>query len=247
MRCLVRVLLMLTFSAASVLQAAEVNDLQMELRSLDSLLGEFYEVKPTAWENWDLEKEEWERYQFIIENTAFAVWDHEATPYQILAIYAPTIEEKRRYARMEAKLDQWREHNAVSFQQIYNDERELVFAKYRAIVKNKQPILANITPASKLAIFVNSGKCLTRCTAVMNRVLGTGADLDIYMLNEAREDVVYGWAESARIPIDRVQTQQITLNFDKGLYNQVSSTPDFLTEFPVVYVLKNGTYEKLAL
>lgn len=233
--------------AMSLQVRGEVSQLQMELNSLDGLFGDYNEIKQNVWENWQLEKDEWDRYQTIIDTTPWGIWKHEATPYQLLAAYASTIEEKRRYARMEAKLDQWREHTALSFQQIYNDERELVFAKYSSVVRNLAPVIENVGPGNKIAVFANDTKCLARCIGVMNRLLKTGANLDIYLLNTKVEDEVYKWAADADIPIDRVHTNQITLNFDEGYFNRISSTPMFITEFPVAFVLKNDTWEKLAL
>jgi len=168
--------------------------------------------------------------------------------FQVLAAYASTIAEKRRYARMEAKLDQWREDKAYTFQQIYNNEREIVFAKYRSIVKGYSPTIQNIDPGDKLAMFVDSTDCLARCNAVVSRVLQTGARVDIYMLNTQVENDIFNWAKAANVPVERVHTGQITLNFDSGVFKQVSNLPEFLAEFPVVFSLKNnGTYELIAL
>src|SRR5690606_7862876 len=135
------------------LTQSQVQNLSVESDGLEQVFNDMDAVKATPWENWRLKKEDWERYEFIVENTPWSIWQNSATPYQILAVYADTLEEKRRFARLEAELDQWRERATLRYQNIYNDEREIVFAKVNAVMKSRTPTVDNITPGNKVALF----------------------------------------------------------------------------------------------
>lgn len=214
-------------------------------------LGQFFkdygDLKSTPWENWKLTETEWARYTEILKKTPFAVWQHTATPYQILAAYSKSLEEQRRYARLEAMLDQWREDNALHFQQIYNDEREIVFARYSALARNLSPTIANTGSGDSVAFFTHPGECSPRCVALMQRLLATGAHLDIYVMGAKTDQEIFSWAEAASVPVDRVRVGQITLNFEKGQFKDLSALPEMLVEMPVAYIRRNHGYERLAL
>lgn len=214
---------------------------------LDQFFHDYGELKATPWENWLITEDEWTRYQEILNKTPFGVWQHTATPYQLLAAYAKTTADKRRYARLEAKLDQWREDNALTFQKIYNDEREVVFARYSALVRNLSPTIANTLSSDSVAFFTFPGDCSPRCVALMQRLLATGAHIDIYVMGAASEQEIFSWAESASVPVERVHVGQITLNFEKGEFKKLSSLPELLVEMPVAYIRRDHGYERLAL
>jgi integrating conjugative element protein (TIGR03759 family) len=234
----------------SVAMAAEMSSpLQstVDQHDLDQFFRDYGELKNTHWENWILTEAEWNRYQDILEKTPFGVWQHTATPYQILATYARTLEEKRRYARLEAMLDQWREDKALTFQQIYNDEREVIFARYSALVRNLSPTIANTGSGDSVAFFTYPGGCNPRCVAVMQRLLATGAHIDIYVIGAKTEQEIFAWAEAAKVPVERVRVRQITLNFEKGEFKELSALPEMLVEMPVAYIRRARGYERLAL
>lgn len=214
---------------------------------LNQFFRDYGDLKSTPWDNWKLTEDEWTRYTEILEKTPFGVWQHTATPYQILAAYSNSLEEQRRYARLEAMLDQWREDNALRFQQIYNDEREVVFSRYSALVRNLSPTIANTGSGDSVAFFTHPGECNPRCVALMQRLLSTGAHLDIYVIGAKSEQDIFSWAEAASVPVDRVRVGQITLNFEKGQFKELSALPEMLVEMPIAYIRRSHGYERLAL
>jgi len=241
---------MFLVAASAVSNAADKATLQntsVEQNELRQFFQDYGELKGTAWENWKLTEKEWTRYTEILEKTPFGIWQHTATPYQILAAYSNSLEEQRRYARLEAMLDQWREDNALRFQQIYNDEREVVFARYSALVRNLSPSIANTGSGDSVAFFTHTGECNPRCVALMQRLLSTGAHIDIYVMGAKSEQDIFSWAEAASIPVDRVRAGQITLNFEKGQFKELSALPEMLVEMPIAYIRRSHGYERLAL
>ena len=219
----------------------------VEQNAVSTLFEDLNTVSESPWENWQLEKADWERYEEIVANTPWGTWEHSATPLQILAIYARTYEEKRRYARIEARLDQWREDAVTKYQQIYNDEREIVFARYRELVRGQAPTLENIRIGEHVALFTRPGDCTARCTAVTQRLLKSGAKIDVYVIGAQSDEAIYSWARSAAIPTERVHAGHITLNYNEGLFEDVSNLPATLADLPAAYSVRRGQFERLAL
>lgn len=234
-------------AASNATDKATHQNSSVEQNELRQFFRDYGDLKGTAWENWKLTEKEWSRYTEILEKTPFGIWQHTATPYQILAAYSSSLEEQRRYARLEAMLDQWREDNALRFQQIYNDEREVVFARYSALVRNLSPTIANTGNGDSVAFFTYPGECNPRCVALMQRLLSTGAHIDIYVMGAKSEQDIFSWAEAASVPVDRVRVGQITLNFEKGQFKELSALPEMLVEMPIAYIRRSHGYERLAL
>lgn len=245
-----RLLLSSWLIAASFVAIAETEHTQIQTlkpSEFGALFSGLDEVKVNAWENWGLTEKEWSHYQNILEKTAWGTWEHTMTPLQLLAIYSDSIEEKRRYARLEAKLDQWRQSVAFDYQRIYNSEREIIDAKYKAYIRNRLPTLENLSVNDKVAYFTPGGTCAARCVAMVTRLLKTGAQLDIYVIGVKTQEEVFEWATNADIPVDRVQARQITLNFEHGELTKITQVPTAFADIPVAYVKRVDGYERLAL
>lgn len=188
----------------------------------DSLLSRYSEVhsKPNAY--WQLTDEEWERYQSLNKNSPWAQWRNNASPLAILAHYAPTVEERRRYARIEAELDTWRQYRVTEFQTLYDKERQIVHERYVEWIEKRLPTLSTIKPYEKLRLFVQVGTCDAHCRSLVSRVLKTQAKVDIYLTGATNDEEIFLWAETAGIPVERVKTKEITLNHDGGVFQLVT-------------------------
>lgn len=222
---------------------AATEESHVDISTFESSLKEHAKIHDNAWEYWGLTKEEWERYESIKQKSPWGTWKNEATPLAILSHYSDSMAEKSRYARLEAELDQWRENTVLEFQQIYNKEREIVFAKNAAVIGNRKPELKNIKPSDRILYFVQAGDCNARCRALTNRLLGSSAHIDIFVIDAKVEKDIFAWATNAKIPIDRVHVKQITLNFENSYLAAVTTTPKSLLEFPVAYVQTKNEYK----
>ena len=242
-----KTLLMIIACLSSLAQAEGTAVTRLKVQEFNQIFNGLDEVKANAWENWGLTEKEWQTYEIIKEKTAWASWSNEATPLQLLSIYATDIEEKQRYARLEAKIDQWREDVVFTYQQIYNNEREIVHAKYAAFIKGRRAVVDNVTPSDRIAFFTYAKNCDARCKSVMNRLLKSGAKIDVYVMDDVDQNQVFEWARDANVPIERVQTNQITLNFDQGTFDQISSIPAAFASIPVAYLKSEAGYVRLAL
>lgn len=216
---------------------------RLSVSSFEKSLTDYGKTFTNAWDYWGLTKEEWDKYESIKQKSPWSVWKNEATPLAILSHYSSTIVEKRRYARIAAELDQWRENTVLEWQAIYNKEREIVFAKNAALINARKPTLNNIKAFDRIIFFARAGECDAHCHAVTSRILSTPAHIDIFILNATTESEIYQWAAKANIPIDRVHVKQITLNFENNYLPAITTTPKNLLEFPVAFLQGKNAYE----
>ena len=192
--------------------------------STESLLDRYSQVHTQPNEFWQLTTEEWSRYETLKKNSPWALWDNNSSPLAILAHYSESIEEKRRYARIEAELDTWRQYRVVEFQALYDKERSIVHERYVEWIQKRLPTLASIKPYEKLRLFVQAGHCDVHCRSLMTRVIRTQAKVDIFVLGANTDEQIFTWAESAGVPVERVKTKEITLNHDKGVFSLVTGS-----------------------
>ena len=240
--------LFMTWACNTFGEDSNASRTSIERSDLNKLLGDFSEVKGQEWVNWGLREEEWQRYEYILEKTPWGHWEGHVTPIQVLAIYSSSLQEKRRYARIEAKLDTWREDVVLEYQNIYNQEREIVFAQYASYLKGRRPVIDNVRPTDQLAFFTASKKCEERCKFVMGQLMESGAKVDIYFVGVKEKNHIFEWAAQANIPVERVKTKNITLNFNKGQFESVSKVPSSFADLPAAFMKSDdGAYMRLVL
>lgn len=202
----------------SFAQPSTVKHVQFEPSdSTEELLDKYSEVHAAPNAYWQLTQEEWERYETLKENSPWAAWSNDASPLAILSYYATSFDEKRRYARIEAELDTWRQHSVTQFQTLYDKERTIVHTRYVEFIENRRPTMATLQPQDRLRLFVRAGRCDAQCRPIIARILASQAKTDIYVMGATTPEEIFEWAESASIPVERVKTKEITLNHEAGL------------------------------
>lgn len=218
---------------------------RLKLSEFEQSLNAHGEMRGNQWEYWGLEKNEWDRYLTLIKDSPWGLWKHEATPLAILSHYSDSQAEKHRYARMQAEIDQWRENTVLEWQQIYNREREIIHAKNASIYNSRKPDISRVKARDRILYFVDAGKCEARCTGLTNRLLESGAHLDIFVIGAKDEKEIFAWATEANIPIDRVKVKQITLNFENNYLDNVTTTPRSMVSIPAAYLEMDGGYKRV--
>jgi integrating conjugative element protein (TIGR03759 family) len=197
-----------------------------EKRYLNPVVGQ------PAWDYWGLTEAEWKQYEELKKNSNWSVWEHTASPLALLSHYAQESD-RQRYARIEAELDEWRFNKSMDFQRVYNREREIVHANYVKGWEKRAALLKNLSSVDRTLFFVPAGECNARCTALINPLMNAGVHIDVYVVGATTEAEVFFWAKSAAIPPERTQIKQITLNFETGVLQQISSLPMGLVDLPV--------------
>ncbi len=238
-----KILLVILLSVLSGALIAE--EKRLKLSEFEETLNANASMRTNQWEYWGLEKAEWDKYLTLMKESPWATWKHEATPLAILAHYTDSQVEKHRYARLQAEIDQWRENTVFEWQQIYNREREIVHAKNAAIYNARKPDIDRVKARDRILYFVKAGKCDTRCVALTNRLLESGAHLDIFIVGAKKEKEIYAWASDANIPIDRVKVKQITLNFENNYLDSITTTPRSMVSLPIAFLEMGDEYKKV--
>lgn len=214
----------------------------------EDLLQRYSQTRAKPNEYWQLTEQEWALYTRLKAESPWAYWENHSTPTAMLAFYATSMEEKRRYARIEAELDTWRQYSVTEFQSLYDKEREIVHRRYAEFMQREKPSLGHIKPYDKLRLFVQSGNCDAHCRSLVNRVLKTQAKTDIYVIAATSDTDIFRWAESAGIPVERVKTKEITLNHENGLLKLISNNTGISTPAaPVLFKQSNNRDQLVAI
>ncbi|HWV14885.1 MAG TPA: hypothetical protein VN030_05580 [Cellvibrio sp.] len=218
------------------------------INQTEDLLQRYSQVSSKPNEYWQLTEQEWSLYTRLKAESPWAYWENHSTPTAILAFYTTSIEEKRRYARIEAELDTWRQYSVTEFQSLYDKEREIVHKRYAEYIQREKPSLANIKPYDKLRLFVQVGKCDEHCRSLVSRVLKTQAKTDIYVIGAKVDTDIFSWAESAGIPVERVKTKEVTLNHENGLLQLISNSAGVsLPAMPALFKQFNNSDQLVAI
>jgi|GEM_PF-2329917 len=192
------------------------------------------------WEYWGLTEAEWKTYQELLKRSTWSIWEHRASPLTVLAMTAAPAE-RRRYARIEAELDNWRFQKTMDYQVVYNEERLLMAKAF----ENRSAFVKNLTRQDRVLFFARTGDCDPRCRSLLNPLLGSGAHIDIYITGTQDQNDVFAWATKAGIEPERVSKKEITLNFETGILANLTNMPAALTDVPVAYWHRAGRYEKV--
>lgn len=201
-------------------------------------------LNPTAtmndWEYWGLTEVEWHTYQTLLKRSTWSVGEHNASPLTVLGMTASPAE-RRRYARIEAELDNWKFQKIMDYQVVYNEER-LAIAK---AFEHRAAFVKNLTRQDRVLFFTRTGDCEPRCRSLLNPLLLSGAHVDIYVLGTKEQNEVFAWATKAGIEPERVAKKEITLNFEAGILANLTQIPSALADVPVAYWHRAGRYEKV--
>jgi integrating conjugative element protein (TIGR03759 family) len=216
--------------------------------STQELLTRYSRMHDTPNGYWQLTKDEWARYEELKATSPWSTWENNSSPLAVLSFYAESREEKRRYARIEAELDTWRQYSVTEFQTLYDKERAIVHQRYVEFVHNRQPTIASITAQDRLRLFIKAGACDAFCRSVMSRVLSTQAKTDIYVIGAANDREIFSWAEAAYVPVDRVKTQEITLNHAHSLLDVAAAEAGLpVPRLPVLFKKSGDTLQVVPL
>jgi len=202
-------------------------------------------VEETAVENarrWDLNAEEWQRYQEIMKGEGRYNWQN-ADPVTVLGIYAKTDAERERYAERVAIRETILVERFTSFNLAYLRHARRINEGKPAIDMEKFYAFYNTTPPSiatanirnkprigntlgdRFILFISPG--CNGCDASfqnLRRAQGFGTGLDIYFVGASDQDIM-DWAKTMAIDPDLVKNKTVTLNGDNGTYARYNRPP----------------------
>lgn len=197
--------------------------------------------------HWQLDASELQRAQRLNREFRQYVSDRRISPLEVLGIHARHEEERRRYARLWAKLMVEDAERTLAFQLAYDQAIAEIVRDRPLINVSKLPPRASpineILASDRLALFTKSD-CLV-CDEVLRLVLSAAeqvAGVDIYVMGLPNSNPValHRWASHRHISPSSVRAKLITLNFDNGLLSQLNPR---ITEAPVVMRRRDDRFE----
>lgn len=175
----------------------------------------FEQSRMTAYKQFHLTKNDWQRYQSLKEGPA-GYYNPNMNPVVMLGIYAQNPQEQQRLAKIAAKnnheyaektLDFQRAYQAA-FNELYPDAKVFDFEGDQA---TGAALLYQPSPLDNLVLFVKIDDC-PACIARYQQLMQTGGiKLNIHF-DTSDENAIFAWAKAQQVPSALVQSRQITLN-----------------------------------
>lgn len=188
---------------------------------------------------WGLTKEEWQRYQTIMQGPR-GVYSPGLDPLSALGIEAQSDEERARFAELQAQVEAERVRKELLYQQAYD-------AAARRLADGTQPFnlpadnaqASPVTAPGKLALFVKAG--CSACDFKAKQLQNQSSSFDIYMIGTQNDDAVLRkWALAAGIDPVKVRDRIITLNHDHGRWMSIGGQGDL----PALLRQVNGQWQR---
>jgi integrating conjugative element protein (TIGR03759 family) len=188
---------------------------------------------------WEVTPKEWLRYEEIMQGEGRYHWK-DADPILVLGMYAKTPAERDRYALMMAKKEFRLQSQFIAFNRAYLEafdtlygevpiiDLEAFYQQYRkarmktSIQDGNQgaPSIKDNPAGDRYVLFLNT-QC-ARCDEWFGKINAAqlpGTAIDLYFIGES-EAAIGQWAQRLGIDPKEINSGQITLNQDSGMYIQ---------------------------
>ncbi len=191
--------------------------------------------------NWNLNKEESEKYLSLMNGPAGIWWNH-LEPYIVLGQMAESDDEMRYYANLAAKMEKNRIDRETAFARMFTDEALKVNQGQQLIDTSLLP--GYTQKKTEIEMFssgvegvFNSGKMFfgrfivffnvscAGCKPLLNTMVaslsnGNMNGIDIYVKQAESDQGLMQWASDKEIPVEMVSSGKITINHDNGTHNR---------------------------
>jgi integrating conjugative element protein (TIGR03759 family) len=193
-------------------------------------------------EAWGLKREEWTRYRELMRGP-LGIYSPNLDPLTALGVEARSEDERKRYARLQARMEGVRVQKLLAYQRAYDDAWKQLYPNQPRVKLSHGPQAAHVEHApqtdTRLAVFVKAD-----CPACDARVLAlarASRPFDLYMVGTRGDDaVIRAWASRIGIDPKTVRARTITLNHDAGRWLQVGDG----RALPAVLHRVNGQWQR---
>lgn len=196
---------------------------------------------------WGLTVEEYEQYETAMAGLRGRLSDPHITPIEVLGIEAKTEAQRRKYAERWVKVIEADTAKVLAFSNAVNDAwarlrpdspmidrsrinrlRARGGSKYQPIPKSIDSLMLN----GRLLVFTREhcAPCDTQVKSLIARAAsGEFKGLDLYLLDVPSNDQsrIQGWARGLGVPANAVRDRKITLNFDAGAFERLTTSLGF--------------------
>lgn len=193
---------------------------------------------------WGLTVTEWKKYENLINTGGRHYWSPDLDPLTTLGVESETLEEREHYAKLLAKKEFERVTKELEFQRIYNRIFKQLYQDILPIELDNNPnFVAPLNyDGERVVLFIDINDNVTG-NILLDQILKTNKDLDIYLLNTKHDDLIaQKWASKNNLPIDRVKNGEITLNHDDGQWKKIGKNI-----LPILLQNQNGNWRQIEL
>ncbi|NIB44037.1 TIGR03759 family integrating conjugative element protein [Pseudomaricurvus alkylphenolicus] len=200
---------------------------------------ELHDVQRQRIDMWGLGNIEWQRYRSLMQGIRGSVSPSTLSPIEVLGIHARTPTERRRYARMWAKMMREDAERILTFQLAYDTAQQELYPGTSLINADKLAQLKQTTTpkpqeewqAEDRLLFFTQTDC-SICDVLWDRLrsrLDSIRGIDVYFLDVAagEEPRIRSWAADRQLDPAWLKERRVTLNIDGGLLKKLSDSLDF--------------------
>lgn len=197
---------------------------------------------------WGLTPTEWQRYQTLLSGVRGSISPATISPIEVLGIHARDDGERRRYARVWARLLHEDTERILAFQHAYDDATRDLYPNEPLIAStpSAKPVAADepLAEPDRILLFVapNCPACDERLARVMKQ-LDRAAGIDLYLAQVSTPAQIRIWAATHAIDPMWVRAGRVTLNLENGTLAKLGHADASL---PVLMRRRGDTISELA-
>ncbi len=198
---------------------------------------------------WSLSSKEWTRYKQLMQGVRGSVSPANVSPIEVLGVHAQTDQERRKYAKIWAKMMHEDLDKIIAFQTAYDEANVQLYpgqTVFPAVAETKPE---KFKAGDRVLAFIkikDCPGCLQTIQRLMREVPIKKLSLDIYFIDtHTKKDnsLIRQWAKDQKIDKERLKKREITLNHDNG--NLYKITKNLASEVPLVFVLNKKKITKI--
>lgn len=193
---------------------------------------------------YDLSQKEYERYQYLMNNTYAGTAYKDLLPMEVLGLMSETKEDRKKYAVKCVEFNYRKITKILEFQRAYERAWDNKYPTLK-VVSDTQP-MQSLTDdiqeidGDRFVLFVDVSEeySLSLVDKVLERMNYVDSGFDIYVTNKITDNQLRQWAVKANIPINKVKSGKITLNHDKGRVSRVMKSDNI--DLPILALSRKG-------
>ena len=197
-------------------------------------------------QDWGLDDDAWARYQDLMRGEAGLHYAH-MEPIFVLGMYAQSDAEKRMYAERYVQMDAARLDRLMAFNRAHADARAKLYPAAKRIdkaqlAKRRATLDSPLYSLKKPRLQIYLHHDCPSCDQLVSSLVQKDREMDLFFVGQINEAGIQSWARNLNLPISKVESNRITLNFDDGWFDTYGSG-----EFPAIYERGDSGFTPVAL
>ncbi len=199
---------------------------------------------------WGVTLEEYQHYEYLMENTPAGKWWPHMDPTEVLGMMAESEQDQLRYAAIVAKQMDKRTDVAIRFghqtqaahKRIFPDKKPIMFAEDYAAANMAKGVMAGDEFLAFVAMDIEGSSVVRR---LLDLVKTANIKVNIYVVGNVNSDAINDWAAGVPIPYELVNTRKVvTISKDDG---RMSEMLGLSATIPSLVRSRYGAMEKVSV